>query len=246
VKVIVHRPAQGLEGRDAERLKRAYAQTIARRPDGVELDARVTADGVAIVAHDPVALISGARRRIDSLRFADLPADAFLRLDELMAGFSDFDGRIYIEIKDFSERSVHGVLDALEPHRDKVWFVSLPWKHKALRHVLARWQAARTNLISVTPALSPLKRARDAGITAVTFGWSGFNTFRMLEPLGGHVARFIDAARSTGLEVSAGLTNSRADLAWAKRMGFEMVWLDPHMLDQARLNDESHSHRRGL
>ena len=25
-----------------------------------------------------------------------------------------------------------------------------------------------------------------------------------------------------------------ANLAWAKRMGFEMVWLDQHMLDHAR------------
>lgn len=234
MKTIVHRPAQGLEGRDAARLQQAYAHTIARKPDGVELDARVTADGVAIVAHDLVTVIAGSQRRIDSIRFADLPAGAFLRLDALMASFGDFGGRIYVEIKDFSERAVHSILDTLEPYREKVWFVSLPWKHKALRHVLGRWQAARTNLISVTPALSPLRRARDAGFSAVTFGWSGFNTFRMLEPLGGHVARFIDAARSTGLEVSAGLTNSRGDLAWAKRMGFEMVWLDPHMLDHAR------------
>jgi glycerophosphoryl diester phosphodiesterase len=167
---------------------RAYAHTVARKPDGVELDARVTADGVAIVAHDPVTVTGGARRRIDSIRFADLPAGAFLRLDDLMAGLGDFGGRIYVEIKDFSERAVHSILDTLEPCRDKVWFVSLPWKHKALRHVLKRWQAARTNLISITPALSPLRRAHDAGFSAVTFGWSGFNTFRMLEPMGGHVA----------------------------------------------------------
>lgn len=235
MKTIIHRPAQGLEGRDAARLKDIYARTAALAPDGIEVDVRVTADGVAIVAHDPVTrLASGRRAGIASVRFAELPAGAFLRLDALMPVFAAYAGRVYIEIKDFEEDAVHRVLDALEPFRQQVWFISLPWKHKALRHVLRRWSEARTNLIAVHPALSHLQAARASGIAAMTFGWSRFNTFRLLEPVGGRVARFVREARSAGIEVSAGLTNSPADLAWATRMGFEMVWLDPHMLDHSR------------
>jgi hypothetical protein len=238
VKVIVHRPAQGLEGRDARRLVEAYVHTAARRPDGVELDARVTRDGVAVVAHDPVATLpSGKRRDISELRFADLPDEQFVRLEALMVALATYPGRVYVEIKDFREPAVHAVLDALEPYRERVWFISLPWKHKALGHVLRRWQSARTNLISVYPALSHLGRARDAGISAITFGWSGFNTFRLLEPFGGRVGRLVNAARPAGIEISAGLANSPKDIGWARQLGFEMVWLDPHMLDTARNGD---------
>ena len=53
------------------------------------------------------------------------------------------------------------------------------------------------------------------------------------------VGRFLDAARSAGLEVSAGLANSRADLDWATRMGIDMVWLDPHALELARSPSEA-------
>ena len=233
MKVIVHRPARGLEGRSASSVKDAYARMIARNPDGVELDVRVTADGVPIVAHDPsTRLMTRLPRPLRSLRYADLPAGTFLPLDELMPTFSGFGARVYVEIKDTDEAPVARVLDVLEPFRQQIWFISLPWKREAITHIRRRWADARTNQIVIHPALAGVARARSAGVEAVTFGWSGINAFRRLSP--DRVRRFVDAGRDAGLEVSAGLANSAADRAWAVRMGFEMVWLDPHALDKAR------------
>ncbi len=232
MKTIIHRPGKGLEGRNAVSLADAYVRTTATGPDGIELDVRVTADGVPIVAHDPMIWTQGRRRLLSSRRFADLPADAFLKLDDLMWLLGGFAGRVYVEIKDVGEAPVNHVLDALEPFRPQVWFISLPWKRDALRHVQRRWDDARTNQIVIHPAASHISHARAANVGAVTFGWSRVNAFRMISP--DRVRRFVDAAQNAGLEVSAGLANSAGDLAWAKRMGFEMVWLDPHALDLAR------------
>ncbi len=235
LKTIIHRPAQGLEGRCASCLRDTYARTVALRPDGVELDVRVTADGIPVVAHDVFTrLRSAAPRPLHTVRHADLSSDAFLRLDELMPVFAGFAGRVYVEIKDVREASVSRVLEVLEPFRPQVWFISLPWKSGALRRVLARWSDARVNQIVIHPALSHLEKARRSGVGAVTFGWSRVNTLRMVDPAGGFVRRFVDGAREAGIEASAGLANSAADLSWAVRMGFEMVWVDPHMLDLAR------------
>ncbi len=213
----------------------AYARTIARGPDGVELDVRVTADGVPIVAHDPTTrVLSRMPRQLATTRFGDLPAGMFLPLQELMPVFAGFPGRVYVEIKDTGVAAVNRALDVLEPFRSQVWFISLPWKRDALSHVRDRWNDARTNRIVIRPGLASVEAVRAAGGDAMTFGWSRVNAFRMIEPASGRVRRLIDAAQAVGIEVSAGLANSAGDLRWAARMGFEMVWVDPHMLDRAR------------
>ena len=128
LKTIVHRPGKGLEGRSAQRLAEAYARMIARRPDGVELDVRVTADGVPIVAHDPRARIGRTSRPIAALAYTALPLGTFLPLADLMPVFAGFRGRVYVEIKDVRRGGGRARARRPWPLQGRVWFVGLPWK----------------------------------------------------------------------------------------------------------------------
>jgi glycerophosphoryl diester phosphodiesterase len=103
VVVLGHRGGRG-DGWPAENTQEAFARAIDEGADGVELDVRLTADGVAVVFHDTTLAraTSGADvRAVDRVAYAALPElGGGLRIPRLVDVLDALRGRIVnVEIK---------------------------------------------------------------------------------------------------------------------------------------------------
>lgn len=111
--VLGHRGGRG-EGWPAENTQEAFAQAIRLGADGVELDVRLTADGVAVVFHDTTlarATAGADIRAVDRVAYPALPVLAGgLRIPRLVDVLDAMRGRIVnVEIKaDVAPTSVLG------------------------------------------------------------------------------------------------------------------------------------------
>ena len=229
---FVHRPASGLEDRGANAVAEAYLGILPRKPDGIEVDVRVTADGVPLVVHSP--LVRGSKKfphAVRSLHYHRLPSNSFLTLREFLQLFSNYDGRLYVEIKDYRQGAVESVLAELNSFEGSLWFIALPWRAEALRWIKQAWPSARINIIVVNPMQSYIATATKLHADAITLGWVGVNTFRLVSSITRSVKSSIIEAQNNGIEVSAGLATSIRDLDWTSRLGIDAVWVDPPILD---------------
>ena len=99
--VIAHR---GASARAPENTVEAFTLAVELGADAIELDVRRTADGHAVINHDPHIEIDGADHAIASLRRADLPG----RVIDLGAALDACRGtRVNIEIKNWHEDPDH-------------------------------------------------------------------------------------------------------------------------------------------
>ena len=234
MKVFVHRPAAGLENRSANAVAEAYLGILTRKPDGIEVDIRVTADGVPIVVHWPFVQVPNKfPHLVRSLHYHQLPSGSFLTLRDFLQLVSNYDGRLYVEVKDYRQDAVERVLAEMKPFGESTWFIALPWRVKALRWVKHAWPSARINVIVLNPMQSYVATATKLGANAVTLGWVGMNTFRILSSITPRVQSSVKEAQTKGIEVGAGLVASVHDLDWTNRFGFDAVWVDPPILDIA-------------
>jgi glycerophosphoryl diester phosphodiesterase len=119
--VLAHR---GACRRAPENTLEAFRLAAAMGADGVELDARRTADGVLVVSHDPV--VEGFGLLVEH-RFAELRSEvpSVPTLEEAFAVLTGFDGFVVdVEIKCFPTEPdadpervvVRGVLELVERH----------------------------------------------------------------------------------------------------------------------------------
>jgi len=89
-KIFGHR---GASGDLPDNSREAFVEAVRQEADGVELDVRVTGDGVLVVHHDPY--VADGRNIIDHSR-ADLPGD-LLTLEEALAACAPLE--VNVEIK---------------------------------------------------------------------------------------------------------------------------------------------------
>lgn len=231
MKAFVHRPAAGLENRGANAVAEAYLGILACKPDGIEVDIRVTAEGVPIVFHGPLVQVPNKfPHLVRSLHYHELPSGSFLTLRELLQLLSTYNGRLYVEVKDCRQGAVEMVLAVMKPFGGLFWFIALPWRVKALYWVKQAWPSARINAIVLNPMQSYVATATKLGADAITLGWVGINTFRLFSSITPRVQSSIKEAQTKGIEVNAGLAASVHDLDWTRRFGFDAVWVDPPIL----------------
>lgn len=113
-RVLAHR---GLAIDAPENTPLAFAKAIAAGARYVETDVQVSADGVAVIAHDPtLERVAGLAKRIDELAAADLArvdlgaGQRIVPLEEALHGFPDT--RWNIDVK--HDAAVDGVVRAIQ------------------------------------------------------------------------------------------------------------------------------------
>lgn len=217
--VLAHRGGNGFF---PENSLAAFGAALALGADGVELDVRRTADGVAVVHHD-ATLADGAP--LHTLRAADLPSE-IPTLAEALAGCAG--AAVDVEIKgvpgdpgyDPEEVLATEVADLVAdvtgaPDGPAVTLVSSFWP-ATLAAVLATRPGLSTGLL-VHPALDPL-----AGLdTAQDLGCTTLLPFRAQVD-----EALVGAVHDRGMAVVAWTVNEPADLAAAARAGVDAVVTD--------------------
>lgn len=139
--IIAHR---GASAHTTEHTLAAYEQAVAAGADVLELDLRLTADRVPVVAHDedldrPLDVpLPIARATVDELRRAvakthpDAEADTLLlTFDDVLAGFPDM--RLNVELKDDGAALAAAVADRIVEHRAHERVLVASFHSRALR-----------------------------------------------------------------------------------------------------------------
>ncbi len=222
--VIAHR---GDSAHCPENTLAAFASAAAAGADGIELDVRLSADGIPVVCHDAtLARFGGGTRRLSRRTFADLGRDsvgawfaarfASERIPTLAAALSSFPGLVCIELK------AGGGLGA--PQRDRRLAA-------AVVQVVVRARAtARVQLLCFAPSvlaelarLAPrLPRVRNAERAPVDPGsWLDLQAAAALQAVCVDQrvlsAALVAAARARGLRIFAYGCNTPQELARVRR-----------------------------
>ncbi len=91
--------------RAPENTQRAFALALSEGADGVELDVRLSRDGIVVVVHDPdLTRVAGRPWRVAELdahvlRHIDVGGDVIPTLDEVLDSLCPLEARIHIEVK---------------------------------------------------------------------------------------------------------------------------------------------------
>jgi glycerophosphoryl diester phosphodiesterase len=220
VSVLAHR---GGKGPWTENTLAAFAGARSMGADGVELDARLTADGAVVVHHD-AAIAQGdkAGRLIGDLAFGDLPS----WIPDLASAMAECDGLVVdVEIKldpstngrrvdaGICRSLVSGVAEVLA--RPSKAFVSSFWPD-----ALVAFGEANSRVpigLLVHPAHDPLQAVATAG----NLGCSGFH------PHFTAVTRqLIERCHAAGLQVGTWTVNAKADVVSMIAAGVDSVISD--------------------
>jgi glycerophosphoryl diester phosphodiesterase len=158
--VVAHRGASAYE---VENSLAAFRMARDMRADGVELDVHVTADGVPIVHHDPVAfarLIAAVTHdELARFRLANDEAIPTLTeaLDAMGAGFE-----VFVEVKDLPpehDAALFGVLDA---GPDPSCYRVHSFDHRIIRRLREARPSLPCGVLSVARPVRPLVLLDDA------------------------------------------------------------------------------------
>jgi glycerophosphoryl diester phosphodiesterase len=239
VLVLGHRGSTGPQR--AENSVRAVETSLARGADGVEVDVRLSADGVLACTHDSVLQTGGGDRLQVAAhtwgelhRAASRAGDRLANLEQVLAAAGRRGGpcQVVVEAKpaadDASARAtVRAVRTALAeaPAGVGVTVSSFDWRLLAM---LRRTDdAVRTAVLggSRAPALTALRHALDAGHQEVHLSLAAIR-------LAPDVVRL---ARRLGVAVTAWTVNGREDLRWAAAWGVDAVITDDVVLARSAL-----------
>ena len=212
VEVIAHRGASAYV---AEHTFAAFDLALAQGAHMLELDVRVTADGVPVVLHDPTLLrTTGDPRPIETVTLADLgglnPAARPLELDAVLGRYGTAT-RWLIELKSPQPSWELRPIDAIERHglRERAVVQSFDG------HALRRIHAAAPDI-----ALAPLwRRAPGARRWEATAPWAAGVSIR---------SRVVDAATvaaagAHGLPVRAWTVDEPSEVERLTRIGVDGV-----------------------
>lgn len=175
-RVLAHR---GLALEAPENTLLAFAHAVALGVQHIETDVHVSADGVAIIAHDPdLSRVAGRRTRVDALTVADLAGVELgagqhpPTLAEALDAFPETRFNIDLKVAGAVAPAVAAVRDARAEHRVLLTSFSERRRRAALRLLPGvatsasgpRFAAA---LLSATAGATPLVRASLRGLHAV-------------------------------------------------------------------------------
>lgn len=98
VVIVAHRGGQmGLHENRLETIKQALQKD---HIDAVEIDLRVTADGILVIHHDRAAYVNGKKLWIDRVNYADIKFLGIPTLEEVLDLFTNSAKTLYIDNKD--------------------------------------------------------------------------------------------------------------------------------------------------
>lgn len=158
--VVAHRGASAYE---VENSLAAFRRARALGADGVELDVHVTADGVPLVHHDPVAfghtIAEVPHRALAGQRLPNGEGIPTLRdaLDAMGAGF-----QVFVEVKHLPPRHDAALFAALDAGPDPASYRVHSFDHRIVQRLRAARPALPCGVLAVARAVRPLLLLDDA------------------------------------------------------------------------------------
>lgn len=179
LQIVGHRGARGLapdNSRAGLRLALQYGV------DQIEVDLRLTADGVVVLCHDrSVASSDGSRVAIADTALADLKADSpdMLTLDEAIT-YVNRQTRLMLEIKE--PRATAATIDTIKRYLDKGWqaadFMIASFRYAPLAACKAALPAIELVVLDSWSGVRATHRARRLGTVYLSMNqaylWPGF------------------------------------------------------------------------
>ena len=178
MKIIGHRGAKGLA---KENTLASFTAAINHGVDAIELDVRITRDGVAALVHDPTITVKGRELAISNLTFDELK-QRLPQVTTLSEAIQLVDRRVPLLIEVKPAQPVEPVVEIVKHHLGKGWqpqdlsFISFDYQ------VLKRLRAAfPDHLLIVDEMWSGVRaawRARRLGTRHISLSrralWSGY------------------------------------------------------------------------
>ncbi|MDF2145369.1 glycerophosphodiester phosphodiesterase [Knoellia sp. p5-6-4] len=238
VLVLGHRGSAGPQR--AENSVKAVETSLSRGADGVEVDVRLSADGVLVCTHDSVLQTGGGDRLQVAAhtwgelhRAASRAGDRLANLEQVLAAAGRCGPcQVVVEAKPAADHAsarstVRAVQAALAeaPEGIGVTVSSFDWRLLAM--LRGSDDTVRTAVLggSRAPALTALRHALDAGHQEVHLSLAAIR-------LAPDVVRL---ARRLGVAVTAWTVNGREDLHWAAARGVDAVITDDVALARSAL-----------
>jgi len=214
--VIGHRGARALAAENTLEGIKAAARC---RADAVEVDVRLSSDGVLVLMHDEtVDRTSNGSGKVEDLSFEDLKAlqvggQKILTLDEALAATEELGMELVVEMKEEGlEDLVAGVLKGSKS-------MVTSFYHSSLREI-KELSDLRTGIIISSLPIKPIDLAVWAGANAI------FPS--KVSP------RLFKEAHRCGLEVFPWTVNTKEEASWLLRLGADgLVTDDPCLIREA-------------
>jgi glycerophosphoryl diester phosphodiesterase len=230
VQVLGHRGSPAAPGR-AENSVAAVREALRHGADGVEIDVRLTADGVLVCSHNPVAVgRTGALLDVATSASADLLDDVAGRplptLAELLAaGQRPAGSRIVVEVKPVAD-------PAAARETARVLADVLAASAGPAEITVSSFDAALLGLVRRACADLPVRTAllgdKQEPVDAIVRRADEDGHDEVHLPLAGarRTPEVLAAARDRGLSVALWTVNRRRDLRWAAQQGVAAVITD--------------------
>ncbi|GAA4154648.1 glycerophosphodiester phosphodiesterase [Gryllotalpicola daejeonensis] len=229
--MLAHR---GLATAAPENTLLAFANALAAGAAYVETDVHASADGVAIVSHDPdLTRLAGREARVDQLTRAELAkielgdGASFCTLAEALDAFPDARFNIDVKTRAAADAAAAAILDA--GATDRVLVTSFDDStRKAVLAALGNGHPVATSasqrgviwaLIGARLGLGSVVRAALNGVDAVQVP-------ERQGPLTVVTPRFIRAVQRAGVEVHVWTVNDEADMRRLLAMGVDGIVTD--------------------
>ena len=209
----------------------AFARAVAAGADYIETDVHASADGVAMIAHDPtLARVAGRDVRVDQLTRAELEkvdlghGQSFCTLASALDGFPQT--RFNIDVK--SELAVTPTIEAIRKSAatHRVLITSFDERRRAAVVLGLPGVASSASASKLTPALigarlgiAPLVRSALAGLVAVQVPEKAVG-IRITTP------RLIRAFHDAGVEVHVWTVNNPRRMAELLDLGVDGIITD--------------------
>lgn len=205
-RVLAHRGGTGAAGAAPENTLLAFAEALSAGAVYLETDVRATADGVAVISHDPDLLrLTGTGTRVVDLTMAQLRAtdlgqgQGFCSLRELLEAFPEARLNIDIKSRDAALPAAEAVLAATAVDRVLIGSFSGRRRRAAVRHLpgvatSASSVASGIAVASVRLGLLPIARwaLRDVDAVQLPVRFGVFST---------STPRVVAGLNRTGVEV---------------------------------------------
>jgi len=221
-RIIAHR---GASAEAPENTAAAFRLALAAGVDGVELDVRLSSDGVPVVIHDhllerttdgrgPVGALSLAELRdLDAGRWfaQEFAGQRIPTLDEALALLRPV--RVIVEVKrgPLPSPGIAGRVAAVISESGHPAVTVSSFDHPLLLEVREHLPQVRTAVLYVARPVDPLRMALDAGAALLHPHWS------LLSP------DVVDAAHAAGLEVETWVVDEPEEMARIVAMGVDGV-----------------------
>lgn len=220
-------PENTLEG-----LKRCRSEGA----DAVELDVRLSGDGEPVVFHDPdLKRLAGRPGRVDATLWKDLKEARvhgrwpIPHLEQVLEELEQWPGvELYLDLHERKPELSWAVVERLDRSGllDRCYVLAFYWDRDLLAKAKEACPGVRLAVMPGPPW--NIGAACSLGAKALCMGWDGTLTrslYRLSSVLW-DVRGALEAPRSAGCVLSAGIANTPEDVEWLAGQGFTALWTD--------------------